>query len=44
MDKQGAPKETQMEEKGLWNVERGTGLLGGVQEHCQRMQGCNEEG
>jgi len=28
----------------LWNVERGTGPLGGIQESCQSMQGCNEEG
>jgi len=27
-----------VEEKGLWNVERGTGHLGGVQECCQSMQ------
>jgi len=31
------------EEKGLWNVERGTGHLGGTQECCQSMQGCNKE-
>ena len=44
MDKQGASSETYMEEKGLWNVERGTSHLGRIQECCQSMQGCNEEG
>jgi len=28
-----------MEEKGLRNVERGTGHLGGIQENCQSIQG-----
>jgi len=32
------------QKRGLWNVERGTGHLGGVQECCQSMQACNEEG
>ena len=32
-----------MEEKGPWNVERGTGHLGIIQECGQSMQGCNEE-
>ena len=44
MDEQGASSETQMEEKGLWNVERRTGHLGRVQECCQSMKGYDEEG
>jgi len=38
MDEQGVSRRTQMEEKGLWNVERGAGHLGRVQECCQSMQ------
>jgi len=34
----------QMEEKGVWNMERVTGHLGGIQDCCQSMQGSNEEG
>jgi len=44
MDEQGASSKTQMEEKSLQNAERGTGHLAGIQEHCQSMQGSNEEG
>jgi len=41
MDKQGASSGTQTEEKGPWNVERGTGHLGGVQECCQSIPVCS---
>ena len=44
MVKQGASSGDQVEEKGPWNVERGTGHLGRVQERGESMQGCNEEG
>ena len=44
MVKQGASSGDQAEEKGPWNVERGAGHLGRVQECGQSMQGCNEEG
>jgi len=43
MDEQGASTRAQAEEKGPWNVERGTGHLGRVQECGQSMQRCNEE-
>ena len=42
--KQGPSRGDQAEEKGPWNVERGTGHLGRVQKHGQSMQGCDEEG
>ena len=44
MDEQGASRKTQMEKKDLWNVERGMGHLGGIQECCQSMQGWKEVG
>jgi len=44
MDKQGASSGAQVEEKGLQNVERGTGHLGGAQKCCQSMQECIKEG
>jgi len=44
MDEQGASSGAQVEEKGPWNVERGAGHLGRVQECGQSVQGCNEEG
>jgi len=44
MVKQGATSGDQVEDKGPWNVERGTGHLGRVQEYGQSMQRCNEEG
>ena len=44
MVKQGASSRDQLEEKGPWNVEIGAGHLGRVQECCQSMQGCDEEG
>jgi len=44
MDEQGASSRTQMGEKGTWNVERGTGHLGGIEECCQSVQRSNEEG
>ena len=44
MDKQGACTRSQVEEKGLRNVERRTGHLGGVKECCQSMEACNKEG
>jgi len=44
MDEQGAPSRAQVEMKVPWNVERGTGHLGRIQECCQSMQGCNEKG
>ena len=44
MVKQGASSGDQVEEKGPWNVERGAGHLGRVQEHGQSVQGCDEEG
>jgi len=43
MVKQGASSRDQVEEKDLCNVERVTGHLGGLQECCQSMQGCNKE-
>ena len=43
MDEQGDSSGAQVEKKGPWNVERGTGHLGRTQECCQNMQGCNEE-
>ena len=36
MDEQGDSRGAQVEEKGPWNVERGTGHLGGIQECCLR--------
>jgi len=39
VDEQGASTKTQMEERGLQNVERGTGHLGGILEHCQEHAG-----
>ena len=44
MVEQGASRGAQVEEKGPWNVERGTGHLGITQECGQSMQGCDEEG
>jgi len=44
MDEQGASSRTQMEEKDLWKVARRIGHWEGIQECCQSMQGCNEEG
>ena len=44
MDEQGASSKTHQEEEGLWNVERGTGHLELIQERCESMQGCSEEG
>jgi len=44
MDEQEDSSETEMEEKGLWSVITATGHLGGIQEHCQSMQGCKEKG
>ena len=44
MVEQGASSGAQVEEKGPWTVERGTGHLGRIQECGQSMQGCNEEG
>jgi len=44
MVEQGASSGTQTEEKGPWNVERGTGHLGRTQECRQSMQRCNKEG
>ena len=44
MVKQGDYSGDQVEEKGPWNVERGAGHLGRVQECGPSMQGCDEEG
>jgi len=44
MVKQGDSSRAQVEEKGPWNVERGAGHLGRVQECGHRVQGCDEEG
>ena len=44
MVKQGASGGDQAEEKDPWNVERGAGHLGRVQERGESMQGCDEEG
>jgi len=44
MVEQGASSGALMEEKGPWNVERGKGHLGRIQECGQSMQGCHEEG
>ena len=44
MVKQGASSGDQVEEKNPWNVERGAGHLGRVQECGQNVQGCYEEG
>ena len=44
MDEEGASSGAQVEEKGPWHLERRTGYLGRVQEYCQSMHGCNEEG
>ena len=44
MIKQGASSRDQVEEKGPWNVERGAGHLGRVQECSESMQGWDEEG
>jgi len=44
MDDQGTSSKTQMEEKGLWKMEKGTGHLEGIQECCQSMQRSNKEG
>ena len=44
MVEQGASSGDQVEEKGPWNVERGAGHLGRVQECGQSVQGCDEEG
>ena len=43
MHEQGTSSETQTEEKGVWNVERGAGHLGRIQECCQSIQKCSEE-
>ena len=44
MVQQGASSGDQAEEKGPWNVERGTGHLGRVQKRGESVQGCDEEG
>ena len=44
MVEQAASSGDQAEEKGPWNVERGTGHLGRIEECGQSMQGCDEEG
>ena len=44
MVKQGASSGDQVEEKGPWNVERGAGHLGRVQERGESMQGCDKKG
>jgi len=44
MVKQGASSGDQVEEKGSWNMERGAGHLGRVQERGQSVQGCDKEG
>jgi len=44
MVKQGASSGDQVEEEGIWNVERGAGHLGRVQECGYSMQGCDKEG
>jgi len=44
MVEQGASSGDQVEAKGPWNMERGTGHLGRIQECGQSMQGCDEEG
>ena len=44
MVEQGASSRDQVEEKGPWNVERGAGHLGRVQECGQSVQGCDKEG
>ena len=44
MDEQGASSAPQVEENGPWNVERGIGHLGRIQERHQSIQRCNEEG
>jgi len=43
MDEQGAYGKCQMEKENLQNMEMGSGHMGGVEEHCQDMQGCNKE-
>lgn len=43
MDKQGAPDKTETQEEHLWNMENGTGHLGGIKACCQSMQGCDKE-
>ena len=43
MVEQAAPSRDQAEEKGPWNVERGTGHLGRIQECGQSVQGWDEE-
>ena len=43
MDEQGAYGKCQMEKENLQNMEMGSGHMGGVEEHCQGMQGCNKE-
>lgn len=35
--------KTQKEEESLENVGMESGHLGGIQEHCQGMQGCHKE-
>lgn len=32
-----------MEEESLQNVDKGSGILRGIEEGCQVMQGCNNE-
>ena len=44
MVEQGASSGDQVEEKGPWNVQRGTGHLGRVQKCGESMQGYDEEG
>jgi len=44
MVEQGPSSGDQVEEKGPWNVERGAGHLGRIQECDQSMHACDEEG
>lgn len=44
LDEQGDPGKTQTEGGSIQHVEKGPGHLGGIYEHCQSMQGCDEEG
>jgi len=43
MDEEGAHGTAQMEEERIQNLEKGSGLLGGVWKHCQGVQGCDKE-
>ena len=43
MVKQGASSGAQAEEKGPWNVERGAGHLGRIQECGQSHKGCQKQ-